>query len=136
MIWDEIEHSARICTLSVQIWHYFTIIKFNYFQVQKTSSIFSFHFIGKLNSWVIVIESIYNCLQLIQRYTKEDERKKKKEGVLEGCLLFSFLFLFVFSWLFNWGVVILVQIWSCFLCFEDSSGFEFLKFLIMLLLGR
>ena len=29
--------------------------------------------------------------------TKEDERKKKKEGVLEGCLLFSFLLFCLFS---------------------------------------
>ena len=32
--------------------------------------------------------------------------------------------------------MILVQIWSFFLCFEDSSDFEFLKFLIILLFGR
>ena len=28
--------------------------------------------------------------------TKEDERKKKKEGVLEDCLLFSFLLFCLF----------------------------------------
>ena len=28
---------------------------------------------------------------------KEDERKEKKEGVLEGCLLFSFLLFYLFS---------------------------------------
>ena len=32
--------------------------------------------------------------------------------------------------------MILVQIWSCFLCFEDLSGFEFLKFSTILLFGR
>ena len=32
--------------------------------------------------------------------------------------------------------MILVQIWSCFLSFKDSSGVESLKFLIILLFGR
>ena len=56
-------------------------------------------------------------------------RKKGKEGVLEGCLLFSSLL----SCLFSQGfflVGILVQIWLCFLCFEDSISLEVLKFLI------
>ena len=38
---------------------------------------------------------------------------------------------FVCFLVFCWGVVILVQIWLCFLCFGDSSGFESLKFLII-----
>ena len=44
------------------------------------------------------------------------------EGVLEGCLLFSCLLFLCFV--------------LCFLCFEDLNGFEFLKFLIILLFGR
>ena len=35
------------------------------------------------------------CKWLWEIETKEDERKKKKEGVLEGCLLYS---LFLFCW--------------------------------------
>ena len=67
--------------------------------------------------------------------TKKDERKKKKEGVLEGCLLFYFL-LFCFSQSF-FVIVILVQIWLFFFCyFEDSITFEYLKFLIVILFGR
>ena len=63
------------------------------------------------------------------------KRGRKKEGVLEGCLLFSFLLFCLFSQgIFL--VVILVQIWLCFLCFEDSISFEFLKFSVVLLFGR
>ena len=62
--------------------------------------------------------------------TIEDERKEKEEGVLEGCFLFLASFLFVFSRFFL--VMILVQIWLCFLCFEDSISFKFLKFLNIL----
>ena len=55
--------------------------------------------------------------------TKEDERKKKKEGIVEGCLLFSF----------DLGNVF----WSKFgRFFEDSNGLEFLEFWIELLFGR
>ena len=32
--------------------------------------------------------------------------------------------------------MILVQIWSCFLCFEDSRGFEFLIFITIICFGR
>ena len=63
-------------------------------------------------------------------------RKKEKEGRGFGRLPSFFIppFLFVFSRFFL--VVILVQIWLCFLYFEDSISFEFLKFLIVILSGR
>ena len=56
-------------------------------------------------------------------------QKKEKE------ILYSFLIFCLFSQGF-FLVVILVQIWWCYLCFEDSISFEFLKFLIVLLFGR
>ena len=68
--------------------------------------------------------------------TKEDERKKKKKGVLEGCLLLSFLLFCLFSHGCLFKVVILVQIYSCFLYFKDSRGFKFLKFWIVLFFKR
>ena len=58
-------------------------------------------------------------------------RKKENEGRGFGRLP---SFLFVFSRFFL--MVILVEIWLCFLLFEDSISFELLKFLIMPLLGR
>ena len=67
--------------------------------------------------------------------TKKEEREKKKEGVLEGCLLFSFLLFCLFSQSF-FLLVILVQIWLCFCYFEDSITFESLTFLIVILFGR
>ena len=59
-------------------------------------------------------------------------RKKEKEGRGFGRLPsfffppFLFVFLTVCFLVLCWGVVILVPIW---LCFEDSSGFEPLKYL-------
>ena len=75
---------------------------------------------------------------MVVGYTDKRGRKKEKEGRGFGRLPYFFFppSLCVFSWLFNSSVVILVQSCSCFLCFEDSSGFEFLKFLIILLVGR
>ena len=61
--------------------------------------------------------------------------KNKKEGVLEGCLLFYFLSFCWFSHSCLFWVIIFVQIWSCFLYFEDWNGFEFLKFWIILFFG-
>ena len=64
-------------------------------------------------------------------------RKKEKEGRGFGRLPsfffppFLFVFLTVCFLVFCSGVVIFVQIWLCFLCFEDSIGFESLKFLIV-----
>ena len=73
-IWPKYGRTIVLCSskisLCVPIGNYFTIVKFIYFQVQKTNSIVSFHFMGKLNSEVIFIESIYNYLHLIQRYTQ------------------------------------------------------------------
>ena len=62
------------------------------------------------------------------------ERKKGNEGRGFGRLPSFYFpsFLFVFSRLFL--VVILVQIWLCFLCFEDSISFEFLKFTLLYIL--
>ena len=52
------------------------------------------------------------CKRWWEIKANEDERKKKKKGVLEGCLLFSFLlFCWFFSSLFDLGNVFLVQIW-------------------------
>ena len=80
-----------------------------------------------------VAQVVYNflCRWWWEIKTKEDERKKKKEGILEGCFLFYFLlFCWFFSCLFILGNF-LVQIWSFFfLYFEDLNGFEFLKFWI------
>ena len=57
--------------------------------------------------------------------TKKDERKKKKEGVLKGCLLFSFLLFCLFSQSFL-QLVILVQIWL-FLLFWKFHYFRILE---------
>ena len=57
-------------------------------------------------------------------------RKKEKEGRGFGSSL-SFFFppsLWVFLMIVYFGYCFLVQIWSFFLYFEDSNGFEFLKF--------
>ena len=70
-----------------------------------------------------------------KKSTKKDKRKKKKEGVLQGCLLFSFL-------LFCWFLIIVDPtkcVWfqfGRFLYFDSSKGFEFLKFWIIPLFGR
>ena len=66
--------------------------------------------------------------------TKKDKRKKKKEGILEGSLLFYFL-------LFCWFLIIVdlrTIFWfkiKRFSYFESSNGFKFLKFWIILLFG-
>ena len=71
--------------------------------------------------------SYFLCKWLWVVKTKNDVRKKKKEGVLEGCLLFSVLFL-------CWFLIIVNPrkfFWSKygrFLYFENSNGFEFSKF--------
>ena len=72
-----------------------------------------------------------SVFKFIEYVIKEHEREEKKEGVLKGRLLFSFLLFCLFSHgIFL--VVILVQIWLCVLCFEDSITFESLKFLNIL----
>ena len=52
--------------------------------------------------------------------TKEDERKEKKEGVLEGCLLFSFLLFCLFSQGFFY-----LWFWCKFGCVFVLWGFDY-----------
>ena len=85
-------------------------------QPSKMPCFFFFLSIYIKNRWLWVIK------------TKEDERKKKKQGILEGCLLFPFL-------LFCWFLIIVYFkkfLWSKFGCFflyfEGLNNFEFLKF--------
>ena len=56
-------------------------------------------------------------------------RKKEKEGRGFGRLPFFSFLLFCLFTQGSFLVVILVEIWLCFLCFEDSIIFEFLWFL-------
>ena len=75
-------------------------------------------------------------MQMVVGNKDKRGREKEKEGRGFGrspSFFFPPFCLFSYSFI---EVVILVQIWSCFLCFEDSSGFEFLKILIILLFGR
>ena len=72
-----------------------------------------------------VVYNFFLCKWWWEIKTKEDKRKKKKEGVLEGCLFFSFCFIVGFShdcfiWVMFFGPNLVL--------FYDSNGFEFLEF--------
>ena len=64
------------------------IIKFSIFTKKNSQSD---TFFPKLKNTIVKIDIKSFSVWLWGVMTKEDERKKKKEGVLEGLLLFTFL---------------------------------------------